>query len=98
MARYIDADILTEAMKYYHGHTNKDSGEHYAYGVVLKEIDRTPTADVVEVVRCRDCKHATFYRCKNDPCYNSINCEYQIGIGDEDFFCSCGERRTDNDV
>lgn len=52
--------------------------------------------DFVEVVRCKDCKHATFYVCKNDACYRGIICEYQIGTDDENFFCSYGERRTDD--
>lgn len=47
----------------------------------------------IEVVRCKDCKHATFYSCKNDACYNAIICEYRLGAGDENFFCSYGERR-----
>ena len=51
-------------------------------------------AEFVEVVRCKDCKHATFYSCKNDACYKGIICEYQIAIGDENFFCACGEVRT----
>ena len=49
MARYIDAEEITRRIVYYHGHTNEGCGEHYAYGVTLKEIDKTPTADVVEV-------------------------------------------------
>lgn len=57
-------------------------------------VDELPAADVVEVVRCKDCKHATFYSCKNDVCYQAIICEYQIGIGDENFFCSCGARKA----
>lgn len=57
-------------------------------------IYRTPTADVVEIVRCKDCKHATFYSCKNDACYKAIICEYKIGIGDENFYCGCAEPRT----
>ena len=50
MAKYIDADKLTETIKYYYEHTGVQStnAEHYAYGVVLKEIDKTPSADVVE--------------------------------------------------
>ena len=59
-------------------------------------IEEAPAADVVEVVRCKDCKHATFYSCKNDACYKAILCEYQIGPEDENFFCSYGERRTEN--
>ena len=59
MARYIDADILTERIEYYYSHTGdqRTNAEHYAYGVALKEIDKQPTADVVEVVRCKDCRN-----------------------------------------
>lgn len=63
---------------------------------IIKAIEsdsKFPPADVAEVVRCKDCKHAIFYSCKNDACYQSIICEYRIGIGDENFFCACGERR-----
>ena len=49
MARYVDAEKITRRIVYYYGHTNEGCGEHYAYSVALKEIDRTPTADVVEV-------------------------------------------------
>ena len=51
MARYIDAEVLKKAIVYYYEHTPDWSGEHYAHSVALKEIDRTPTADVVEVKR-----------------------------------------------
>ena len=49
--------------------------------------------DTVEVVRCKDCKHSTFYVCKNDTCYNRIICEYGIGTDDVNFYCSYGEKR-----
>lgn len=47
-----------------------------------------------EIVRCKDCKHATFYNCKNDACYKRIICEYEIGTDDENFYCAYGEART----
>ena len=50
--------------------------------------------DFQKVIRCKDCKHATFYSCKNDACYKAIICEYKIGIGDENFYCACAEPRT----
>lgn len=61
MARYIDADVLTEIIKYYYEHTGGQTttAEHYAYGIVLQEIDRMPTADVVEV------KHKEFQKILN---------------------------------
>ena len=60
MARYIDADTLKERIEYYFSHTDAEStrAENYAYSVALKEIDKTHIADVVEVVRCGQCKHS----------------------------------------
>ena len=49
MKRYIDAEILKKAIMYYHEHTPDGSGEHCAYGIALKEVNRTPTADVVHI-------------------------------------------------
>ena len=43
--RYIDADKLQQAYKEIHG------------GKRSLLIDTEPTADVVEVVRCKDCKY-----------------------------------------
>ena len=45
-------------------------------------IDDTPTADVVEVVRCKDCSFHGDY----------VHCEHMGLWG----FCSYGERRADN--
>lgn len=52
MARYIDADALKP--DYIVGSTSTNT-ECYRY-VSLKQIMNVPTADVVEVVRCKDCK------------------------------------------
>ena len=63
MSRYIDADALIEEL-------NRCSYETWCKGVnstwwahsvrvkdnIVKCIERQPTADVVEVVRCKDCK------------------------------------------
>jgi hypothetical protein len=84
--------------------------EYIDRGALLKELERfphlktagsvvrsMPKADVVEVVRCKDCKHATFYSCRNDACYRGIICEYLIGTDDENFFCGYGERKEQED-
>lgn len=101
MTKYINADKFLKSMitKFkcvpLLGVSKYINGEEYFEGEHLNSlINETPTADVVEVVRCKDCKHATFYSCKNDACYKGIICEYQIAIGDENFFCACGEART----
>ena len=50
MARYIDADLI----EYHDSFTN--DGEFWS--VAFKDdIDNIPTADVVGVVRCKDCKY-----------------------------------------
>ena len=85
--RYIDVDKLIA--EYDKVHIGPPGGAR-------KLMVDAPTADVVEVVRCKDCKHATFYSCKNDSCYKGIICEYRIGTDDENFYCSYGERRTDD--
>ena len=92
--RYIDADKLKDTIKYYHSHTDvkSTSAEHYAYGVALKEIDNTPTEDVVSVVRCRDCKHYDGDFCNNDQWWND---DSYITV-DDDNFCSYGERKDQN--
>ena len=52
--------------------------------------------DVVEVVRCKDCKHSVKYEFKNDACYKFTMCRrresYSEGVEDDDY-CSYGERR-----
>ena len=45
-------------------------------------MDDIPSADVVEVVRCKDCK----YRKKNTFCLHNMRYEHDSG------FCSYGER------
>ena len=86
MAEYIDREELIENL-------NKLSPEYYN-ALINQLITKQPIADVLEVVRCKDCKHATFYNCKNDACYKGIICEYEIGTDDENFYCIYGEART----
>ena len=87
MPRYIDADALI-----FFGFDNPDDDNLFEF--VPKEfIDNAPTADVVEVVRCKDCKYGeiddedfpTQYFCNNHGC----------AWNDENHYCSYGERRTE---
>ena len=91
MSRYIDTDTL----KY---HTN-----NYCQEIVTKdEIDAMPSADVVEVVRCKDCKHRPyldedgFIEPENSicPCINEDDDDYSW-LPEDDWFCADGERRED---
>ena len=58
----------------------------------LNITDNTAPCEKI-IVHCSECRHATFYTCKNDTCYQGIVCEYSLGIGDGNFYCSLGERR-----
>lgn len=87
MAEYIKREDALDAVLFSLVGTGHQSQAIYA-------IRDVPIADVVEVVRCKDCNHAISYSCKNDACYKAIICEYKIGIGDENFYCACAGSRT----
>ena len=75
--RYIDADKIPR-----HG---KRGGECY-----WQEIEQLPTADVVEVVRCKDCKYGEVDDADFPDQYfcNQNGCDWNEG----NHFCSYGER------
>ena len=57
-----------------------------------------PTADVVEVVRCKDCIHYI----SPDRGYPYCSMFSNVGEGEyfsvsDDHYCSCGERREQNE-
>lgn len=100
MKRYIDADKLKETIAsnvYLVSDciNSRDYGMFWTGGIE-KAIDEQPTADVVEVVRCKDCKHNVGVRDNTGFYEYDIVCEYweSDGLYSTDF-CSYGERRTD---
>ena len=82
MARYIDADIAIEKMKIWHTQER-----------LIACVRNTPTADVAEVVRCKDCIH-------RDPEDKKCDCSFQARGGifpmEDDDFCNYGERRKED--
>ena len=91
MAEYIKRSGAMSICQGYSSHcftTNDANGQDIA-DRIENDIIKQPTADVVEVVRCRDCKH--FFR---DSCFNKV-----WGEGDpvpevnKNDFCSYGERK-----
>ena len=83
---YIEREALMNVIKtVFHG-TDPSGEEQHCY-LKLHQIVRTaPDADVVEVVRCKDCKHAL----GNDSrCYHP---DRMISGGGERY-CCYGERR-----
>lgn len=55
----------------------------------IKNMENAPAADVVEVVRCKDCKHYKTMFCKMDIWHKDIT----LYRADENDFCSYGERK-----
>lgn len=72
MSRYIDFHLIGELVDF-HGNV------HY------EDLKNLPTADVVEVVRCKDCS-------KKEYCRTSS--VWALPPSD-DWFCADGERRED---
>lgn len=88
-------------------------GEEYSGVALLKTavtvIEHYPAADVVEVVRCKDCKHKpngytdddvlrypNFPHEENNPCPCQVyEDEWYSWIPNDDFYCSYGEREEE---
>ena len=89
MARYIDADyldtLLTQLVKEGRPITRND------YKIIDNVLYEFPTADVVEVVRCGECRCGQPYKHTNEY----VRCEADVESidRDSDFFCAYGERR-----
>lgn len=83
--KYIDVDLLKSELK------DLNESERLCYMGVFDIINSQSTADVAEIVRCKDCK----YFCeKEGKCYGQdIRAEegHDCYKNDDDF-CSCGEK------
>lgn len=63
----------------------------------IKDEKHFPSADVVEVVRCKDCIHKTHSNkrimCKKDAVKTGMGFYYGLIATEPNNFCSHGERR-----
>lgn len=94
MSRYIDADALLEWIKAVWDLDSEWINEIKATAVIkqtISDIEHEPTADVVEVVRCKDCKH---WSKEFEACYIHDFCE----IFQSDYYCASGERKEDGET
>lgn len=85
MADYIDREVLLQTL-------NKNKIPYNAD--VNYFITNAPIADVVEVIRCKDCQHydKRYHRCKlhsEEPDQISTGFIFEM---QEDDFCSCSEK------
>lgn len=92
MSRYIDADALLE-------HLEKDPlfplVERHGISDVIKSF---PTADVVEVIRCKDCRWWKSIYSWNGKEHKVCVREPYEPPREADDFCSYGERREDGET
>lgn len=93
MPRYIDADALLERMEVRLKQLRTEYGDydHYTNGFDegLVAVEDADTADVVEVVRCKECKSLSLsggsYWCKETG--------FEMKSYELDHFCSYGEKK-----
>ena len=92
MARYIDADALIERLKFKRD-TDINRKKYSGLESAISQVSKQPTADVVEVVRCKDCKRYI----KGHAGEQSNYCDCHTTTFEKFFcmpndYCSCGER------
>ena len=91
MAKYINRDVLLEGLI---ASEKMLEIPDYHYGVIYAAIKQLPTADVVEVVRCKDCKYRDTIP---DFCNVLLDgCRWASEESpDDDDYCSFGVRREE---
>lgn len=103
MARYIDADELVKSFELSIKSWGRDCNSNApimmrAYQDALYRVKTAPTADVVEAVRCKDCKRRETFDC---PMYYEERIDWDddgytetdILVTDnttDDGYCNCG--------
>ena len=95
MSKYIDATDIAKQIADFKRVVNSPNSDYMtgylcALSVTEGMIDNTPTADVVAVVRCKDC---IYY--KSNCCFNrqwDFESSVEVPMVRENDFCSYGER------
>lgn len=98
MPRCIDAEKLEQHFEYCIAEAYNTNGVTEDFVTALRATRNQPTVDVVEVVRCKDCKYAHYWYGNDDIGNTKYLChyiEYDTFYPDvfADDYCSRGERR-----
>lgn len=103
--RLIDADVLidklhTKICKIDNGRSYRKESLSVADGMRIMELEYSigltqcePVIDAVEVVRCRECVHATVFRTGSVSCGYHDWCRINV---DPDGYCNHGEKDIDD--
>ena len=89
MNDYIKREDAKNMMRKFEGYYDEDAIARFEIALGAGYIP--PNEDVVEVVRCKDCKYGHLR--DNTKRNSSIYCDFGIGVHKENY-CSFGERRT----
>lgn len=84
MKEYVCKEKLKTALLKY-GFTSPDM-------TVTELVEDIPSTDVVEVVKCKDCKHLSTE--EKEPHYYWCD-ELNFGVRPEEDYCSLGDRRKE---
>ena len=93
MVRYYNAETLIEFVKQYTPNINGETTLQCA----ITAIENAPTADVVEVIRCKDCAKKVDYKGRVMCSKNArVICGELCGLTatSDEHFCSYGERKN----
>lgn len=91
--RLIDAD---EVKRFYETYfKDLDNGVHWSRNDIIMNLDCIETADIVPVIRCRNCKHRNDIEFSNGTLHLCERFDKTAAhrINDLDSFCSWGERK-----
>lgn len=98
MAKYVDIDVAKEAVRRAECDANWD-GHRFDVECIESALDFIPAADVVPVVRCKDCKHKGWIQ---EPCHGETVdfCNVWVAcINNPDkCFCCYGEAKMDGET
>ena len=93
MPRYIDAEaLMMEFANFVADSNNSDYADVPTWNDAVSLLGSAPSADVVEVVRCKYCKWGR-EACGNIECFVDLNAPTEYH--GYDWFCPSGERRED---
>ncbi len=91
MTEYIDRDKLFHDIAHY---DDRGTSSSFSSGMMMSNLIvlEQPVADVVEVVRCRDCK-SSFVDDKGRRWCENLSVEPELVKNDD--YCSYGERKEE---
>lgn len=88
---YIKRDSALNTIHRFRGYIDEDMEWRMKFA-----INKIPSADVVEVVRCKDCKN-NYVTTHNHGKQDDPRCDFTDRHLSLDDFCSRGERRMDGE-